>query len=70
LDTILTYSQKSDIANIGETSTVQSSLKELKNLSDQLGTALEAKATSGDAATIKSAVSAIDSDFTTAISAF
>ncbi|KAJ5831705.1 hypothetical protein N7474_000016 [Penicillium riverlandense] len=62
--------KKSDIANIGETSTVKSSLKELKNLSDQLGTALEAKATSNDADTIKSAVSAIDSDFTTAISAF
>lgn len=70
MDTHLLVSQKSEIANIGETSTVQSSLKTLQGLSDQLTTALEAKVAAGDATTIKSVASAIDSAFASAISAF
>ncbi len=70
MGTHLLESQKSEIANIGETSTVQSSLKTLQGLSDQLTTALEAKVASGDATTIQSAASVIDSAFASAISAF
>ncbi|KAL1962260.1 hypothetical protein VTN77DRAFT_9850 [Rasamsonia byssochlamydoides] len=62
--------KESDVAAIGYTSTVQSSLETLKNLTDQLTSALEAKVTSTDEPTIANASSVIDAAFASAIAAF
>ncbi|KAL1979772.1 hypothetical protein VTN96DRAFT_5200 [Rasamsonia emersonii] len=58
------------VAAIGYTSQVQSSLTTLKNLTDQLTSALESKATSSDASTIANATTSIDAAFSSAIAAF
>jgi hypothetical protein len=62
--------QESDVAAIGFTSNVESSLQKLKSLSDQLTNALEAKVTSGDATTIEQTSTVIDTAFSSAIAAY
>ncbi|KAJ5158183.1 uncharacterized protein N7500_007834 [Penicillium coprophilum] len=63
-------SKKAQFASAGLTNIVLSSLKTLKDLSDQLATNLQAKVTSGDVAAIKAAKVTIDASFDAAIAAF
>ncbi|OKL62294.1 hypothetical protein UA08_02304 [Talaromyces atroroseus] len=62
--------KESEVAAIGFTSTVQSNLKTLESLANDLLIALEAKVTSTDATTVKTAATGIDSSFASAISAY